>query len=142
MQKGIIKFFDKMEDILRAKLSRIPIVYALLGGIGVVLFWRGVWHTTDSIVNVLLGDTFSIHDIFDGPLSFVIGTFILLATGVFVSSFIGNRLIITGLNGEKKLAEKTKEEITTEDDKIQKMEKTLEKVKKELENIEYKITRR
>ena len=47
MTKNIVKFFDKLEDKTRAMLSRMPILYAFVGGIGVVLFWRGVWHTTD-----------------------------------------------------------------------------------------------
>ena len=73
--KRIIKFFDKLEDEVRGKLSRNPFLYALLGGIGVVLFWRGIWHIADDI-NLGSG------------ISLIIGSVILLMTGVFVSEFI------------------------------------------------------
>lgn len=140
MTKNIISFFDKLEDKTRSKLSHFPILYALLGGIGVVLFWRGVWHTTDFLTEYILGETeITLFNIVDGPLSFVIGTIILLITGVYVSAFIGNRLIITGLSGEKKLAEKTEEEIKSEEDMIKDMKRTLNKVENEIGKIEEEI---
>lgn len=124
--RKILHFFDKLEDKTRAKLSHAPLLYALIGGVGVVLFWRGVWHLAD---NVGLG----------AMLSALIGALILLVTGVFVSSFIGNRLIISGLSGEKKLTEKTKEEIDTEESQIRKLQSTLDRVEKEVEKIEEEI---
>jgi hypothetical protein len=140
MIKMILKFFDRLEDKTRARLSRAPLLYALVGGIGVVLFWRGVWHTTDFLTLYFLGDQeFTLLEMADGPLSFIIGTTILLVTGVYVSAFIGNRLIISGLSGEKKLAEKTEEEIETEEDQIRKMQITLNKVEEEISKIETEI---
>ncbi len=140
MTREIVKFFDKLEDRTRAKLSRMPILYALIGGIGVVLFWRGVWHTNDFIVAYTLNEAeLNLAAMADGPLSFVLGTGILLVTGVYVSAFIGNRLIISGLNGEKKLAEKTEEEIKAEEDQIQKMQNTLSKVEDHIKKIENEI---
>ena len=120
------RLFDRLEDKTRAQLSRAPIVYALIGGIGVVLFWRGVWHIADDL---------EVHSV----TSIIVGTLILLTTGVFVSAFIGNRLIISGLSGEKKLEEKTKEEIKTEGENIIKLQKTIDKVEKEIEQIEAKL---
>jgi predicted RNase H-like nuclease (RuvC/YqgF family) len=76
----------------------------------------------------------------DGPLSFVLGTIILLVTGVYVSAFIGNRLIISGLNGEKKLAEKTEEEIKSEEDEIKKLRNSITRVETHIENIEKEIS--
>ena len=128
MTKRIIHFFDRLEDKTRAKLSRNPLLYAFVGGIGVVLFWRGVWHLADDI-NL------------DSVSSTIIGGVILLITGVFVSAFIGNRLIISGLSGDKKLAEKTSEEIETEEDHIKKMQNTIERVEKEMGKIESEIKR-
>ncbi len=138
--KKIFHFFDKLEDKIRSRLSRLPILYALLGGIGVVLFWRGVWHTTDFISAFLIDNTQpSMAEMIDGPMSFVVGTAILLITGVYVSAFIGNRLLMTGLSGEKKLAEKTEEEIMTEEDQIKKMQSTLNKVEEKISEIELEI---
>src|SRR3990167_6694358 len=88
--KKIVKFIDRLEDKIRGKLSHYPILYGFIGGIGIVLFWRGVWHTADDL-NI------------GSVTSLVIAVTILLVTGVFVSAFIGNRLIISGLIGEKKL---------------------------------------
>lgn len=126
LPKKIEHFFDRLEDKIRARLSHSPILYALLGGIGIVLFWRGVWHIADDL-NL------------NSVVSIIIGGIILLATGVFVSSFIGSRLIISGLSGEKKLAEKTEEEIETEEDQIRKMQNTLNKVEEKIEIIESEI---
>ena len=105
LTKKIVRFFDKLEDKIRGKLSHYPILYGFMGGIGIVLFWRGVWHIADDI---------NISSI----ISILIGSILLLVTGVFVSAFIGNRLIISGLIGEKKLAEKEESEIEAEETQI------------------------
>jgi len=140
MTKNILAFFDKLEDKTRAKLSHLPILYAFLGGVGIVLFWRGIWHSTDFLTAYLLGQTpVTLFGVLDGPISFIIGTIILLITGVYVSAFIGNRLIITGLSGDKKLAEKTADEIMTSEDQVKKLQKTLDKVENKLEHIEEKL---
>jgi hypothetical protein len=123
MIKRIVTFFDKLEDYIRRHLSRYPIVYAFIGGVGVILFWRGVWHTAD------------IFEILNGPVSIILGTIILLLSGVFVSAFIGSRIIITGLRGEKKLAEKTEGEIETEESELKNIQKTVNRIEKDLFDI-------
>jgi len=135
MAKG---FFDKLEDNVRGYLSHYPIPYAIIGGIGVVLFWRGVWHTTDYLMLLIRTTTpNSTIDLsqelwWDGPLSIILGTFLLLMIGLFVSNFIGNEIIISGLKGEKKVSEKTEEEVETEIG-------TITKIEKEVKNISKKI---
>lgn len=128
MYKKVFHFFDRLEDKVRGKLSRNPLTYALLGGVGIVLFWRGVWHTADAlpIVN-------------NSIVSFILGSIILLITGVFVSAFVGNRLILTGLKGEKKLTEMTEEAFETEESKIQNIQSTVKKVEEEMEEIQKEI---
>ena len=49
MIKKILHFFDKLEDQIRGRLSKYPIVYAFIGGVGIVLFWRGVWGLSEEI---------------------------------------------------------------------------------------------
>jgi len=127
MIKKIVHFFDVLEDFFREKLSHYPIIYALLGGIGVVLFWRGIWHTADSF------------PILNGPVGTILGALILLLTGIFVSAFIGNRILLTGLRGEKKLAEKTQEEIDKEDSEIKNIEKIVTEIQKEVSNIKKEL---
>ncbi|MFA5792077.1 MAG: hypothetical protein WC884_03535 [Candidatus Paceibacterota bacterium] len=140
--KRIIKYFDKLEDKIRGKLSHYPILYAIIGGIGVVLFWRGVWHTADFFSDLIFSyqQNMSI-DLgnlawWDGPLSLVLGSVLLLSTGLFVFGFIGNEIIISGLKGEKKLAEKTEEEVRTETGAIKEIKKEVGKISERLSNIE------
>ena len=120
--KNIVHFFDKLEDRIRKQLSRYPIAYGFVGGIGVVLFWRGIWHTADDVG-------------MSGLTSIILGTIILLLSGVFVSVFVGNRIIITGLRGEKKLAEKTEDEISLEESELEHIQRTVSHIEKELSDI-------
>lgn len=121
--KRIVRFFDLLEDWIRAHLSRYPLIYALIGGVGVVLFWRGVWHTAD------------LFHFMTGPVSIAIAIVILGLSGILVSEFIGEHIIMTGLKGEKKLVEKTREEIAGEEEKIHHLEETLERVEEDLSEI-------
>lgn len=124
--QSIVKFFDRLEDKIRGKLSHYPILYAFIGGVGVVLFWRGVWHLADDIS-------------LNNGLSLVFGTMILLFTGIFVTEFIGNKLIVSGLVGEKKLEEKEVDEIETEEDQIRNLQNTLTRLEKKLDHIDEEV---
>ena len=101
MWKIIYKFFDKLEDKIRGQLSRKPILYAFVGGVGMVLFWRGVWHLADTFMfhHFSLSVVDEINPLaelsyFDGFLSLLVGSLLLLMSGLFVSHFIGNEIII------------------------------------------------
>jgi len=132
-------FFDKLEDKVRGRLSHFPIWYAIFGGIGIVLFWRGVWHTADYLMllaraHTAMSSTDLAHEIWwDGPLSILVGGAILLVTGLFVSNFIGNEIIISGLRGEKKLSEKTETEVRTEVSAIADIRDEVRKISEKLE---------
>lgn len=121
--KDILDFFDRLEDTIRGHLSRHPFIYAFVAGVGVVLFWRGVWHTAD------------IYPILTGPITLIIGVAILGLTGVLVSTFVGERFILSNLRGKKKLEEKTKKEVEEEIAKIEDIETTLETIKEEMKQI-------
>jgi len=125
--KKTIKFFDKLEDKIRGLLSHYPILYGFFGGIGVVLFWRGVWHISDDLN---LGSIASI----------VLGSIILLITGVFVSTFIGNKVIISGLKGERKMEEKETKEIREEVKDLEELQDTLKNVEEKISDLEQKIS--
>lgn len=114
MLKPVIKFFDKLEDKVRARLSHRSVIYAFIGGVSTVLFWRGIWHTGDILMG--LGGIWGW--IFYEPITIVWTSVLLLMTGLFVSNFIGERIVISGLKKEKKVTDKTEEEIKKEDDRI------------------------
>jgi hypothetical protein len=140
----MMEFFDKLEDKVRGFLSHYPIAYGFVGGVGVVLFWRGVWHTTDWMSARILQwqldscgtNTVDCAVFPDGPLSLLIGTVFLLMTGLFVSNFIGNEIIISGLRGEKKLTERTEAEVKTETGALADIKKELRQMNKRLEQLE------
>ncbi len=118
--KKILKFFDKLEDNIRAALSRRPIIYAFVGGTAIVLFWRGVWMVADTT------------PFLTGPVSILVSVAILLAMGLFVSFFIGDNIIISGLKKEKKLDEKIASEVKTELEILNNIQTRLDEIDKEL----------
>lgn len=117
--KKIYHFFDELEDKVRGKLSKRPIIYALMGSFGVVLIWRGIW---------TIADDFEMS----GWASLVLGVFISLITGLFVSLFIGDKIIISGLKKEKRVDEKTKDEINKESLELESIKEELIEIKNEI----------
>jgi hypothetical protein len=92
--KTIITFFDRFEDRVREGLSKRPILYALLSGVGIVFFFRGVWMTADGFAFLT------------GWVTLGISVVILLITGTLVSHFIHDTIIASGLLKKKKLTDK------------------------------------
>ena len=125
--KKISIFFDQMEDNIRAAFSRRPVIYAFVGGAAIVLFWRGVWMVADSI------------PFLTGPVSIFVSVAILLAMGLFVSFFVGDSIIISGLKKEKRLDEKIVSEIKTELDVLNDIQKRLNGIEKELKTLRAEI---
>ena len=84
---------------MRIELSHNPILYALVGAVGIILLWKGVWEVAELIPGL------------HGLGSIVMGVIILLVSGLLVSFFIGDSIIISGFKKEKKLVERTEKEI-------------------------------
>ena len=120
----ILHFFDKLEDHVRGALSRYPLVYSFIGGVGIVLFWRGVWDTADQF------------PFLSGPVSIIVSVIILLITGLFASFFVGDTIIISGLKREKKTIDKTEIELQAEATQIDEVRKELRKIESMLVTIE------
>jgi hypothetical protein len=99
MFKKFLSFFDKLEDYVRINLSHTPIIYALVGAVGIILLWKGVWEVAQGIPGLY------------GFGSIVMGVIILLVSGLLVSFFIGDSIIISGFKKEKKLVEKSELDI-------------------------------
>ncbi|MEK7087738.1 MAG: hypothetical protein AAB891_00430 [Patescibacteria group bacterium] len=127
----LVKFFDKLEDHIREKLSRTPIIYGIIGGIAIVMFWRGIWHLADSLEQS--GGVLAV--IFGTPVSVALSAVVLLLTGLFVSFFIGDRIILSGLTHEKKIEEKTETEVKAEGEVLVDMYKKIERMERDIAEI-------
>ncbi len=123
----LIGFFDRLEDKVRIALSRKPIVYAFIGGVGVVLFWKGVWEAAEYFPSIY------------GWPSAALGLLLLLPTGLFVSFFIGDNIILSGYRRQKKLVEKTEAEIEKDVDINQAMKAQLDRIEREMLEIKSKL---
>ena len=126
--KTVVHFFDVMEDHVRIGLSHHPFIYSIVGGTGVVLFWRGVWHTADALQG--LGGVFGI--LFSAGGCIILGILILISTGLFVALFIGDSIIMSGISRDKKVIEKTEDEIVSDT-------QTLKNIAKHIHHLEEKV---
>lgn len=123
--KEFKKHLEHFEIRIRHQLSHWPIVYAFLGSVGVVLIWRGVWHIADD-----LG--------MSGISSLVWGILISISIGLFVSFFVGDKIIISGIKSEKRIDEKTEDEIKKEEISLSEIKDDLKEIKEEIDEIEEK----
>lgn len=128
---GIIKFFDKLEDHVRGFLSEFPVIYSLIGGIFIVVFWRGVWEVFDSFV---IFDGF-----YGGLVSLIFSVVVLMATGLFVSFFIGDTILMSGIKHEKKIAEKTRDELRRDAERVEVVISKIENIEKSILEIKEKL---
>ena len=124
MVRKILVFFDKLEDWVRAGLRRAPIVYALIGAVGIILLWKGVWEMAEYVPGLW------------GPGSIIMGIIILLVSGLLVSFFIGDSIIMSGIKHEKKVTEKTEKEVATEQLETREILTELKHIEQELHNLE------
>jgi uncharacterized protein YneF (UPF0154 family) len=131
IMKKIVKFFDHLEDHIRGFFSHMPIGYAFIGSIVMILFWRGVWHTGD-----ILQEKGGIWGfLFYEPVTIIWTTIIMLLIGLFVSFFIGDHILMSGLKQEKKLTEKTEKEVEEEETQINRIENEISKIESEISDI-------
>ncbi len=132
--KKIYSFFDKLEDRTRGHLSRHPITYSILGSIFLVLLWRGIWHTADILEHSggKVG-AFLFHPFISATWS----TWGLMLIGLFVSMFVGDMIIMSGLKRQKKVTEQTEEELIKEEAAEEDM---LEHIEEHLTRIEARLS--
>ncbi|MBP6904586.1 MAG: hypothetical protein KBB91_00830 [Candidatus Pacebacteria bacterium] len=130
----------KLLTRLHIFLSHHSWLYALIAGVGIVLFWRGVWHTTD-LVHLYMSNSQAVmdHAWWDGPLSFLTGCLILYITRAFVSSFIGNELILSGLRTEKKLTRQTDTDLKVEVTAIADIKDEIATIAHKLEDLDDQV---
>ena len=108
-----------------------------------MIFWRGIWYTADFITQFIFSFQHSVSSVglsafpwWDGPLSIIVGSALLLSTGLFVFDFLGNEAIISDLKKEKKATEKTEEKVMIETGTIGSIEKEVKEIANRLDDIE------
>jgi uncharacterized coiled-coil protein SlyX len=72
-------------------------------------------------------------------MSIIISVVILLATGLFVSYFVGDMIIISGLKKDKKMSDKKEEEFRKEEMVMERIEDKLDELNEKIEAMEDKI---
>lgn len=122
MFKKIKCYFNKLESRIRNRLSHHPTVYAFIGSVGIVLIWRGIWHMADN-VNM------------PAWISLVLGVLIAAVSGLFVSFFVGENIIISGIKNEKRFDQKTEAEIIKEEGILEEIEEEVKEIKEEVDEL-------
>ncbi|MDE2019467.1 MAG: hypothetical protein KGJ13_03910 [Patescibacteria group bacterium] len=142
-----MRFLERAERWLRRKLQNHPLLYALVGGVGVVLFWRGVWHMTDFLALTLLSSRDAVTSIdwaqgIDSLLSFAFGTFLLLSTGLFISELLSGEVLLGKIKKEETTAEETEETVEKESSEIPRIEREVRHIAREVQQLEKDVRRR
>lgn len=118
--------FLSIEDKARKYFEQFPFIHAFLAGVGVILFWRGVWEIAD--IN-------SLNPVW----SIVIGVILLGAIGLFVHTFIGNAIIIKSVKKEIDIEKENKMEVKQVEKEIREDEITLNHLSAKLDSLTQKI---
>jgi len=124
--KSITRILLETEEKARLYFEKTPFIQAFLSGIGVIIFWRGIWEWLD--INQI------------SPLASVVaGSLILLCVGVFVQTFIGNTIIIKNVKQEERFEKSAIKHIEGEADTE---EVTLSTLSAKIDELSKKIDER
>lgn len=118
--------FLKMEDRARKYFEQFPFIHAFLAGVGVILFWRGVWEIAD------------INRISPGT-SVILGIVLLGGIGLFIHTFIGNAIIIKNVKREIDIEKEQIKEVARVEKDILEEEITLKHLHAKLNELTDKI---
>lgn len=118
--KEITKQLLDIENRARNYFEQFPFVQAFIAGVGVIIFWRGIWEWLD--INQV--SPFA---------SVILGTLILGGVGVFVQTFIGNTIIIREVKQEEKLEKKVESHISTDAVTLEQLSQKIDNLAKKLE---------
>jgi hypothetical protein len=125
--RKIILFFDHLEDRVRHQLSKRPTIYAFIGGVAIVLFWRGVWHLADDFGMSSWG-------------SLIASVVLMLLTGTFVSFFLGEQLLISGLKEQKRIDQRTEADLELEERRLQHIFEEINQIQQDVKEIREHLT--
>ncbi len=124
--RKISDFFLGIESRARAFFEQFPFIQAFLAGVGVIIFWRGVWELLD-------------RQGISPVLSIVIGALILGGIGVFLQTFIGNTIIIKNVSkevrDERKAVRVLEGEVVTEEVTLQQLADKLDALIQKIDGL-------
>ncbi len=126
-------FIKKIEAKVRERLGKYPLLYALVGGVGIVLFWRGIWYGADYFYALFVpgadgGIALGWPSAADGLVSIAIGSVLLLSTGLFVSELAGGETILREEKKEEQVVKKESSEIPGIEQEIKHIEDELKEI--------------
>jgi hypothetical protein len=124
--KYITNLFLGIEHNAREFFERFPYIQAFTTGVGVVLFWRGIWGYMDKVK-------------LDSILSIVLGSILLIITGLFLHTFVGNAIIIKHVETDQRTDIITKREMFKVEAEVHEEEITLSELSESIKNLEEKI---
>lgn len=123
----VTNIFLRIEERARTYFERFPFAHAFLGGIGVVLFWRGTWELADRLR-------------IDPVTSIVFGSLLLGGIGLFLHTFVGNAIIIKNVEKDKQMTKKAEHEIASVEQTVKTEKVTLAQLAEKIEKLETVIT--
>ncbi len=135
MVQQAVHYFDRLEDRIRSRLAHYPILYTFIGGVAIIVFWRGVWITADQLA-LLVPERFAF---FDGIFSIAISMFVLLFTGLFISFFVADKMVLTRMRHEERLVKKTEIEVEEDTDILHDLRRQMKSIEEEIKKIETKL---
>ena len=139
-----MRFLRTFEAKLRGMLGRHRILYAFVAGVGIVLFWRGVWYLADFFSIFVLsfnGQTVTIDWAagIDGLISVLFSSFLLISTGLFVSELMSGSILMTDIKKEEKVVEKTEQTVVEESAELPSLEKEIQHIAAEVQDLEKRV---
>jgi hypothetical protein len=126
MGKSVISILRQAGRQYRVWLAHRPILYALVGAVGIVLVWKGV------------DETASYFPILNGPVSLIIGVVILIGAGLLVPFFAGESIVLSGMEQEEKMVRKVETEEHTEGIALPTIMAELKTIEKDVEQLQEK----
>ena len=135
---SVVGYFDKLEDRVRMRISRYPIFFALIGGFAIVEFWRGVWQLSDYVLFKWLG--LLPTEVWSNVISIVVGTTIILITGLYVSLFISDGVLVSGIKRDRKEFEKEIEKIKKDETNLVSHVAEIKMTNEKVCNVENDVT--
>jgi hypothetical protein len=121
--KYVTNIFLRIEERARTYFERVPFLHAFLGGVGVVLFWRGIWELADRIQ-------------IDPIVSIVVGSLLLGAIGLFLHTFVGNAIIIKNVEKDKRMTTRAEHEIAAVEKDIKQEGATIDQLSAKIDQLE------